>query len=115
MSASFPIVGGGPEPLREAPREQKTEKAPEGSFAQRMEAAHESVEIRSEPPPEVRAEVQAAARCADQLHRMGRQLRFEKDDESGRIRIEVQDLDGNVLRRVPPTEVFDFASGKVTG
>jgi uncharacterized FlaG/YvyC family protein len=114
MSASFPIVGGGPEPLREATREQRTEKAPAGSFAQRMEAAREVTEVSSEPPPEVRAEVQAAARCADQLHRLGRQLRFEQDDESGRIRIEVRDLDGNVLRRVPPTEVFDFASGKVT-
>jgi flagellar protein FlaG len=46
---------------------------------------------------------------------MGRELRFERDEGSGRIRVEVRDLDGNVLRRVPPTEIFDFAEGKVTG
>jgi hypothetical protein len=28
--------------------------------------------------------------------------------------VEVRDLDGNVLRRVPPGEVFDFATGKAT-
>lgn len=114
MSASFPIVGGGPEPLRGAAPERRAGGAGEASFAARMEAAREATEVTSEPPPEVRAEVQAAARCADQLHKMGRELRFEQDEESGRIRVEVRDLDGNVLRRVPPSEVFDFATGKAT-
>ncbi len=114
MSASFPIVGGGPEPPRGAHPEQRTRGAGDASFAERMEAARAATTL-AEPPPEVRAEVQAAARCADQLHKLGRQLRFEQDDESGRIRIEVRDLDGNVLRRVPPSEVFDFATGKATG
>lgn len=113
MSASFPIVGGGPEPPRGTHPEQRTGAAGDASFAERMEAARAATTL-AEPPPEVRAEVQAAARCADQLHKLGRQLRFEQDDESGRIRIEVRDLDGNVLRRVPPSEVFDFATGKAT-
>ena len=113
MSASFPIVGGGPEPPLGTHPEQRTRAAGEASFAERMEAARAATTL-AEPPPEVRAEVQAAARCADQLHKLGRQLRFEQD-ESGRIRIEVRDLDGNVLRRVPPSEVFDFATGKANG
>ncbi len=111
MSASFPIVGGGAGPVSGLAPEQRTQAAEGGSFAQRLET---SKTMLADVPPEVRAEVQAAARCADQLHQMGRQLRFEHDDESGRIRIEVRDLDGNVLRTVPPAELFDFATGKVS-
>lgn len=113
MSASFPIVGGGAGPVRGLAPEQRTPAAESGSFVQRLEAS--KAMIAADVPAEVRDEVQAAARCADQLHRLGRQLRFEQDDASGRIRIEVRDLDGNVLRTVPPAELFDFASGKVTG
>lgn len=111
MSPSFPIVGGGAGPVSGLAPEQRAQAAEGGSFAQKLEA---SKSMLADVPPEVRDEVQAAARCADQLHRLGRQLRFEQDDESGRIRIEVRDLDGNVLRTVPPAELFDFASGKVT-
>lgn len=64
------------------------------------------------PPPEVQAEVRAAARCAERLHEMGRQLCFEPDPEGGRVRIEVRDLDGNVLRRIPPSEALEIAAGR---
>lgn len=113
MSASFPIVGGSAEPPRGSAPEPRTRGVAEPNFAERMEAARAGTTL-PEPPPEVRAEVQAAARCADQLHKLGRQLRFEQDGSSGQIRIEVRDLDGNVLRRVPPSEVFDFATGRAT-
>lgn len=112
MSASFPIVGGAGGWERPTPTDPKPRSTPAASFAQRIEAATAS---GSEPPAEVRAEVQAAARCADQLHRLGRELRFERESEGGRIRVEVRDLDGNVLRQVPLNEVADFASGKATG
>jgi hypothetical protein len=65
------------------------------------------------PPPEVSAEVQDAARAAARLHELGRELRFEQGDD-GRLRVELRDHDGNVLRQVPPDEIFDFAAGKVT-
>ncbi len=107
MSAGIPIVGGAPRAERPlAPPEPQAPRPT--SFADQLDPAVEA----SGPPPEVSAEVQAAARAADRLHQLGRQLRFERDTDSGRIVIEVRDLDGNVLRRVPPTEVFDFASGK---
>jgi len=96
---------------RPTPTDHKPRSTPAASFAQRIEAATAA----SSPPAEVRAEVQAAARCADQLHRLGRELRFERESEGGRIRVEVRDLDGNVLRQVPLNEVADFASGRVTG
>jgi hypothetical protein len=67
----------------------------------------------SSPPPEVGAEVQDAARAAAHLHELGRELRFDQGDD-GRLRIELRDHDGNVLRQVPTAEIFDFAEGKVT-
>jgi hypothetical protein len=67
----------------------------------------------SSPPPEVSAEVQGAARAAARLHELGRELRFDHGDD-GRLRVELRDHDGNVLRQVPTAEVFDFAEGKVT-
>src|ERR1700760_4089690 len=65
------------------------------------------------PPPEVSAEVRDAARAATRLHELGRELRFDHGDD-GRLKVELRDTDGNVLREVPTGEVFDFAAGKVT-
>ncbi|HVO54348.1 MAG TPA: flagellar protein FlaG [Solirubrobacterales bacterium] len=110
MSAGISIVGGTggtQRPLAVLPSLPDSPAPDQGSFAERLGAAGEAG-----PPPEVQAEVKAAARAADRLHELGRELRFERDPESGDITIEVRDLDGNVLRRVPPSEVFDFASGR---
>lgn len=109
MSAGIPIVGGAGRPERPLAAAPEPRVSAETPFAERIAAATAA----DGPPPEVHAEVRAAARAADRLHEMGRQLHFKRDHESGEIRIEVRDLDGNVLRRVPPTEVFDFATGKV--
>ena len=49
------------------------------------------------------------ARAAETLHRQGRQLHFEPGADSGRVRVEVRDMDGNVLRRLPLGDVFDVA------
>jgi hypothetical protein len=65
------------------------------------------------PPPEVSAEVREAAAAAAGLLEQGRELRFDHDAD-GRLRVQLQDRQGNVLRSVPPTEIFDFAEGKVT-
>jgi hypothetical protein len=65
------------------------------------------------PPPEVSAEVRDAARAANRLHELGRELRFERSDEGG-VRVELRDIEGNLIRPVPTIEIFDFAAGKVT-
>ena len=80
------------------------------SFAAEMASAAGAV---ASPPPEVSAEVRDAARAAARLHELGRELRFDHGDD-GRLRVELRDHDGNVLREVPTGEVFDFAAGKVT-
>jgi hypothetical protein len=109
MSVGFPTVdgaGGAARPLAAVPEPRDGADSP---FAAHLDDAEAG------PPAEVQAEVRAALRAADRLHEMGRRLSFGQDERTGALRIEVRDLDGNVLRRVPPAEVFDFASGKVVG
>jgi hypothetical protein len=74
-----------------------------------------SDEIPDGPPPEVLAAMDAAGRVARELHATGRELRFvppqEDADPPARVRVEVRDLDGNVLREIPPSELLDVATG----
>lgn len=70
-----------------------------------------SAGIPASPPPEVLDAVGAAAEAFERLHATGRQLRFQEDPRSGVMVIEVRDLDGQVLKRIPPTEAMALASG----
>lgn len=106
--SGIPIVGGSGGALRPQAAT-GPQPATKTTFAEHLEP---ETAAASQPPPEVRAEVQAALRAADRLQGLGRQLRFEPDEATGRVRIEVRDLDGNVLRQVPAGEVFDFADGR---
>lgn len=69
--------------------------------------------IPASPPPEVADEVGAAALRVEQLHDADRELHFEKDPHSGRIVVQVRDLDGTVVRTIPPSEALDIMSGLV--
>ena len=72
-----------------------------------------SGEVPSSPPAEVLEAMDAAGRVARELHANGRELRFvpPQDGAGGRVRVEVRDLDGNVLRTIPPSELLDVATG----
>jgi len=63
------------------------------------------------PPPELKAEMATAAKVAADLHAQGRELRFERDDRTGKIRVELRDLEGNVLRVIPSSKALDIARG----
>ncbi len=67
--------------------------------------------IPSSPPPEVLAQMAGAARVYDQLSSQGRELRFARDEDSGRTTIEVRDRSGNVLKRLSPSQALDVAAG----
>jgi len=69
-------------------------------------------DIPASPPPEVLREVQSAGRRADELWRAQRELHFEVDDDSGRVIVQVRDLDGNVIRTIPPSEALDVIAGR---
>lgn len=115
MSVSFnkidgPLpVGPMPEPHRNGNGANGTGGAKGADFARDLSAAS----AVPSPPPEVSAEVQSAAHAAARLHELGRELRFAHGDD-GRLRVELRDHDGNVLRQVPTAEIFDFAAGRVT-
>ena len=63
------------------------------------------------PPVELGAQVAAARRRWEELHAMGRELRFEQNPDTGRIVVEVRDLDGRLIRTVPPSAALDVAAG----
>ena len=63
------------------------------------------------PTEEVRRHVDRAAEVVAQLHENNRELHFSKDEETGRVVIQVRDLDGNVLKTIPPSHALDVMSG----
>jgi hypothetical protein len=68
--------------------------------------------IPATPPPDALREVDRAAARADELWHDKRELHFEMDQDSGRVVVQVRDLDGNVIRTIPPSEALDIMSGK---
>ena len=66
--------------------------------------------IPEAPPPDVLREVQEAGRRAEELWNARRELHFEVND-AGRVIIHVRDLEGNVIRTIPPSEALDIMSG----
>jgi hypothetical protein len=77
--------------------------APVGDTAQ--------LSLTAYPPPEVLDEVGAAADRADELWAANRELHFRTDEDSGRVIVEVRDLDGNVIRTIPPSQALEVMSG----
>lgn len=74
-------------------------------------AATPSDGIPATPPPEVLDAVGTAAAAYDRLRTDGRRLHFATDPVTGRLSIEVHDLDGNLLTTLPPSRVLDLAAG----
>jgi hypothetical protein len=67
--------------------------------------------IPASPPPEVLDEVDAAWERAAELAAENRELHFRRDERTGRTIIEVRTLDGEVLRTIPPSRLFDLIGG----
>lgn len=66
--------------------------------------------IPASPPQEVLDAMDAASRAYQALRAQGRELRFAQDADTGRMSIEVRDLDGNLLRMIPPSKLLDVAT-----
>jgi hypothetical protein len=111
LSAIDPIRAGrvAPEPEPKAAR-----PAADAGFADALKAQQAAAvrndAIPASPPKEVMDEVLAAQKAIEEMHTRGRTLHFEMD--AGRVKILLQDLDGNTLRRIPPTEALEISSGK---
>jgi hypothetical protein len=63
------------------------------------------------PPQEVLEEMASAARNHEALRAQGRELRFSRDEQNGRTRIEVRDRSGNVLKTLSPAQALEVAAG----
>lgn len=77
-------------------------------FRPRRPAVEAELELLA-PPPAVLDDVVRAARRYDELGAQGRRLHFEL--ERGRLRVELRDLEGNVLRPISPAEALAVACG----
>jgi hypothetical protein len=67
--------------------------------------------IPASPPPEVMDEVAASADHVEWLRQHNRELRFHVDEETRRVEVEVRDLNGRLIREIPPSEALDSMSG----
>jgi uncharacterized FlaG/YvyC family protein len=74
-------------------------------------AVEPASDIPAKPPAEVRTQVQDAARRAAELAENNRELHFEKDADTGRIVIQVRQLDGRVVRTIPPSHALALMTG----
>src|SRR5919202_5342182 len=80
-----------------------------GGAANAFQAPGATEDIPASPPAHVMRDVEAAAQRADWLREQGRELHFDLED--GRLRIEVRDLNGRVVRVIPATEALEIATG----
>jgi hypothetical protein len=108
MTINLPPIGG-IEPQAHQPRAvEGTSRAP---FPAALRSASVTVDtIPASPPPEVLEQMQSAAVVAEKLRSMKRELHFEPQP-NGRVVVQVRDLDGNVIRTVPPSHALDVAAG----
>jgi uncharacterized FlaG/YvyC family protein len=67
--------------------------------------------IPSTPPHDVLDQVAAAGQRFQELRGQQRELHFTHDDEANRVVVQVRDLDGNVVRTIPPSKALDVISG----
>ncbi|MEA2458975.1 MAG: hypothetical protein QOC95_1947 [Thermoleophilaceae bacterium] len=106
MDFKIPPIGG-PERTGPTPR-----SAPAGQpgFGAALDAAVNVNTLPSSPPPSVLDEMDKASRVADALRAQKRELHFEPT-ASGRVVVQVRDLDGNVIRTIPPAQALDIAAG----
>ena len=110
MDFNIPPVGG-PDRAGAGPRSAPAQRA-QASFGASLEAA-QNVNLSTlpaTPPDEVLEQMHEAGRVAEFLHSQARELHFEPT-ESGRVVVQVRDLDGNVLRTIPPAQALEIAAG----
>ena len=63
------------------------------------------------PTEEARQMVDRASEVVDDLYKNNRELHFSVDKSTNRVVIEVRDLEGNVLKTIPPAKALDVMSG----
>jgi hypothetical protein len=70
-----------------------------------------STAIPASPPQEVHDAMAVASQSYHRLATQNRQLQFRIDDGTGKLTVEVHDLQGNLLFTVPAHKALDIAGG----
>jgi len=86
-------------------------KAAPASFTAQFESAVSQHDAAGSPPDEVLDQMAKAASTYERLSAQGRELRFVRDEGSGRTGFEVHDRDGSLLKRLSLDEACDIAAG----
>ena len=105
MNFNIPPVGG---PDRTGPAPRSAPPPPKTDFAASLDAAVNVSTLPASPPESVLEDMNEAARVAEVLHSQQRELHFEPP-EGGRVIVQVRDLDGNVIRTIPPAHALEIA------
>jgi hypothetical protein len=63
------------------------------------------------PPPEVQAELATAQQVIAELTARQVNLHFDVDHDTGQVRVEVLNGDGEVIKEIPARRVLDTLSG----
>jgi hypothetical protein len=69
------------------------------------------ISLPPSPPPELLDEVAAARDRVAELAADNRELHFSTDEETGRVIVQVRDLEGNVIRTIPPSDALQVMAG----
>ena len=105
MDFNLPPLGGA-QRIHQAQRANSTRPA-----ASVQPAAAVTVDtLPASPPDSVLEAMHQAAQVADGLREQARELHFETNG-NGRVVVQVRDLDGNVIRTIPPAKALDVAAG----
>ena len=110
MNFDIPPIGG---PDRSAAQPRAAAPAQRADFVGTLKAAANDVNVStlpSSPPAEVLEQMSEAARVAEELRSQQRELHFEPTG-TGRVIVQVRDLDGNVIRTIPPARALEIAAG----
>ena len=66
--------------------------------------------LPASPPPEVRRAIESASEAYEVLNATGQQVHFEQGDRA--VAVELQDLDGNALSTLSPSDALELAGGE---
>ena len=105
MDFNLPPMGG----IERTGQAQRTSRAQAAAPAQPVAAVTVDT-LPASPPPQVLEEMADAAKVFDTLRAQARELHFETTGD-GRVTVTVRDLDGNVIRTIPPAKALDVAAG----
>jgi hypothetical protein len=111
------LPAGPPDPAAQAAVQARTaaqrvgEPAPTSGRPARVIEGATVDTLPSRPPVEVLAEMEAASRRYEELRAQHRELHFKHDPDANRVVVEVRDLEGTVLRTIPPSKALDVVAG----